>query len=126
MTSFVKDLKEDNTNPCVRRVAVDAFDRVCDRDGFTVTDGVMRWDSNNAVPPVEWVELAAWVFPDEVDVQKCTRAREVDMDRAIAAYREGRRNMTTEQRMEERMAARAAHGPGVELVDIFTGETYVT
>jgi hypothetical protein len=36
------------------------------------------------------------------------------------------RQRTPEQIAEEQAAARAAHGPGVELVNIFTGERFIT
>ena len=53
-------------------------------------------------------------------------ARDADLD-AIAAERIHQRGLRTpEEIAEERAEARAAHGPGVELVNIFTGERPTT
>ena len=54
----------------------------------------------------------------------CIRDRYVQ--RTLAEYREAQQNRTPEQIAEERYEARAAMGPGVEMVNMFTGETYTT
>ena len=41
-------------------------------------------------------------------------------------YRVAQQNRTPEQIAEQRAEARAAMGPGVEMVNIFTGEKYTT
>lgn len=47
-------------------------------------------------------------------------------DAFFAAYRAARARRTPEQIAEERAEALAAHGPGVELVNVATGERWVT
>jgi len=43
-------------------------------------------------------------------------------DRVVAEYRTAQASLSDEARAEQLNEARAAHGPGVMLVDIFTGE----
>ena len=52
----------------------------------------------------------------------CTAARERDLDAFLAAYRRNPPPVTDEMRFE----ARAAHGPGVELVDVISGRRFTT
>ena len=42
------------------------------------------------------------------------------------AYRQAQAERTPEQIAEERMEARAAMGPGVDMVNMFTGEKFVS
>jgi hypothetical protein len=46
--------------------------------------------------------------------------------RGIQQYIEAQANRTPEQIREARAAARAAHGPGVKLVNVVTGEEFTT
>jgi hypothetical protein len=94
-------------------------------DANVSNDGVARWKSNNAVPPADIV--AVWAANDKyVDVAACDAARDVDTARFFAEYRAAQRRRTPEQIAEERAMARGAHGPGVELVNVLTGERYRT
>jgi hypothetical protein len=63
---------------------------------------------------------------DQATVDITASARDVYTERSIAEYIEAQRNRTPEQIAEERFEARAAHGEGVRLVNIITGETYTT
>lgn len=47
-------------------------------------------------------------------------------DRVVGDYRRAQAEMSDEARAEQLYEMRAAHGPGVNLVDIFTGETFRT
>jgi len=47
-------------------------------------------------------------------------------EKSIREYIQAQRNRTQEQIAEERFEARAAMGPGVEMVNIITGERYTT
>ena len=63
----------------------------------------------------------------DADCVKITaQARDVYTEKSIAEYIEAQRNRTQEQIAEERWEARAAMGPGVEMVNIITGERYTT
>ncbi len=91
----------------------------------TIIDGVIRWNSNDSVPPVEHVEAARQQgFP--VNVAKCDAARDADVTAFLAVYRANRAKRTPDQIAEERAEARAAHGPGVTLVNVVTGERIIT
>ena len=59
-------------------------------------------------------------------VQITAEARGVYVERTLAEYRQAQSRRTPEQIAEERAEARAAHGPGVKLVNVFTGESYTT
>lgn len=88
---------------------------------YTVTDGVIRWDSNNAVPPQEFLDLFAHVGV-EFDMAASQAARDADMDEFLAAYRRNYRGPSDEERAE----ARAAMGEGAEMVNVITGHRWRT
>lgn len=91
------------------------------RTEATITDGVIRWDSNNQVPPLDIVEFAAYIgLP--IDFDKSSLARDRDLDTFLADYRANYKGPTDEERFE----ARAAHGPGAKLVNVITGDSWTT
>jgi hypothetical protein len=53
-------------------------------------------------------------------------AREASLKVVFAEYRTAQANRSPEQVAEERMMAAGAMGPGVDMVNVFTGETYTT
>ena len=87
------------------------------RTEATITQGVVRWNSNNQVPPADIVALAAQIgLP--VDVAASTAARDADTTAFLAAYRKGQpRRVSAEQRAE----MRAAFGRGAKVVNVITG-----
>lgn len=87
--------------------------------------GVIRWNSNGSVPPEDCVALAAHIgLP--INELACNEARDADFAAFMVEYRKRRANRTPEEIAEERAEARAAHGPGVTLVNVLTGEKYRT
>lgn len=82
----------------------------------TFKNGIMRWNSNNRVPPRDIVEQAARLGFD-VDGVACNLARDAELAAFLADYR---RNYTGPS-AEERMEARAALGAGAEVVNVITG-----
>lgn len=56
---------------------------------------------------------------DRIDRDATAAAREVEVDRELAAYRESRKEGYSEQELRD---MRAAFGPGATVVDIITGE----
>lgn len=93
----------------------------------TVKGGVVRWNSNNSVPFEDMLtDFAEAGFIPFVTVGTSLEAREVDNKAFFAEYRKAQANRTEEQIAEQRFEARAAMGPGVEMVNIFTGERYTT
>lgn len=91
---------------------------------YTVVDGVLR-NKIGRVPPSDIIDLAIYAGI-EFDGAKTAGAAADDMKAFLADYKEGRKNMTAEQKREEAYERRAAFGPGVELVDVLTGERSVS
>ena len=93
----------------------------------TVVGNVVRWNSNNSVPFGDMLnDYRTLGLIDDVQVEASNKARVVDTDKVLAVYRKAQALRTDEQIAEERYEARAAHGPGVELVNVITGERIVT
>lgn len=87
----------------------------------TYVDGVMRWKSNDRVPPKECImEAFEKGFP--VDVDKSLEISDKETSEFLENYRKNYRGPYEEDRME----ARAAFGPGVELVNVITGKKWKT
>ena len=59
-------------------------------------------------------------------VAETARQRDVYVAQSLKEYCEAQKRRTSEQIAEERFEARAAMGPGVEMVNIITGERYTT
>ena len=85
----------------------------------TVTDGVVRWDSNNRVPPSDILEL--WRHVGKVfDFDKSYATQQADQDADIADYR--RRMANHVHSAEELSEMRAVFGPGATVVNVLTGQ----
>ena len=82
---------------------------------------VLHWSSNDSVVPSDIMEQTDWPFQAEMDA-----ARDVQTAAFLGRYREAQANRSDEQIAEERFEARAAMGPGVDMVNVFTGERYRT
>lgn len=93
-----------------------------DRAHATIEAGVIRWNSNGRVPPADVVALAAHIGL-AIDTAACTAARDTETAQFLAKYRKARAGGPT---AEERGEARAAFGPGVDLVDVITGHKWRT
>ena len=65
-------------------------------------------------------------YISSITVESTRIARDKYTQRTLAEYAEAQRNRSAEEIAEQRMEARAAMGPGVEMVNIITGETYTT
>ena len=89
--------------------------------GWIMKDGEFRPLMSDAV-----AELHDAGCIDDACVLSTAHAREEYVQRTLAEYRVAQQNRTPEQIAEERAEARAAMGPGVEMVNMFTGETYTT
>lgn len=92
-----------------------------------VHEGVVYWMSNDRSPFEDMVTdfmEAGFISQENVDL---TVAAKTDQDRAaIADYIKSQSTRTEEQTRLDRFEARAAVGEGVNMVNIFTGETYTT
>lgn len=84
----------------------------------TIVDGVIRWNSNNKVPPADIIEFAAHIgLP--IDVAACLTARDKETSAFLADYRERMRNHKPSG--EELWEMRAAFGRGTTVVNVITG-----
>ena len=63
---------------------------------------------------------------DDACVLSTLTAREAYVEQSLADYRLAQAQRTPEQIAEERFEALAAMGPGVKMVNMFTGERYTT
>lgn len=90
-------------------------------------DGVVMWQSNDRVPFEDMLtDFAEAGFIGFIDVRRSLAYKDKQDAEAIAKYIEARKNRTPEQIEEERLEARAALGPGEQVVNVFTGETFYT
>lgn len=114
MTDYIKAY-EDAASPYHREAVEVAEDFATDRVWMDHGD-VPRWSSNDQIPPQEILELWAHMgYPFAVELTQEVQERE--QAAFLAEYRATWAAVTDEERLE----ARAAHGPGVELVDVVTG-----
>ena len=94
-------------------------------DDAVVRCGVPYWKSNDRIPFDDMVQV--WVAAGKpINVALTNGARKTQEQASIQAYRVAQANRSPEQMAEERLEARAAHGPGVTLVDVFTGRRFTT
>ena len=89
--------------------------------GWIMKDGEFRPLMSDAV-----AELHDAGYISSITVEATRIARDRYVQRTLAEYAVAQRNRTPEQIAEQRAEARAAMGPGVEMVNIFTGEKYTT
>ncbi|KKW12980.1 MAG: hypothetical protein UY48_C0006G0033 [Candidatus Gottesmanbacteria bacterium GW2011_GWB1_49_7] len=85
---------------------------------YSDENGIRRWHFNRRVIPYWVFKEAFCVCPD---TQRETYERETQ--EFLESYR---RNQPSEPSDEERFEALAAHGSGVQLVNVFTGRVWVT
>ena len=92
--------------------------KVTESTAYTDDGKVWRWPENNAVVPPD--VCREYGIP-------CGAEHLAARDAEIAAFvAEYRRRQPAEPSAEERAEARAAHGAGVELVDVVTGRRFTT
>ena len=89
--------------------------------GWIMKDGEFRPLMSDAV-----AELHDAGYISSITVEATRIARDRYVQRTLAEYAEAQQNRTPEQIAEQRAEARAAMGPGVEMVNILSGETYTT
>ena len=89
--------------------------------GWLMADGEFRPLMSDAMQ-----ELKDAGFVDATTVTRTSVAREIHTKKTLEEYTVAQKNRTAEQIREERWEARAAMGPGVKMVNIFTGEQYTT
>lgn len=110
MTDYVGNLSS-----TVRPFREDA-ERTADklRKDATITNGVIRWNSNGSVPPEDCVALAAHIGL-AVNVARCTAERNREIDAFLAEYRRNPPRLSPEDRAE------ALRELGPDAVNVVTG-----
>ena len=91
-----------------------------ENDTYTDERGCRRWNMGNAVP--------SWSFEEAgIEMTSTERAAyEADTAESIERYRESMARRSPEEVEEAHAEARAAFGPGETVVNILTGERFVT
>jgi hypothetical protein len=87
-------------------------------EAYTDDGEVWRWTINNHCCPLD----ACQEYGIPVDEEAQRRALATDHAAFAAAYRQNDKGPSDEQRVE----ARAAHGPGVTLANVVTGRRWTT
>ena len=92
-----------------------------------VADGVVRWKSNDRVPfedmITDFVE-AGFINSESIELSK--EARSTETSALLKEYAAAQAARTPEQIAEEQFEMGAAFGPGVEVVNIVTGERTIS
>jgi len=87
---------------------------------ITVTQGVVRWNSNNSIPPSDLLEL--WHHAGcEFNYDKTIAIRDEEISASLEEYRKTKRPPSEEELLE----MRAAFGRWTKVVDIITGQDLI-
>jgi|TARA_R100000081_G_C4815771_1_gene174905 hypothetical protein len=89
--------------------------------GWRMSDGEFRPLMSDALE-----QLFDEALIDDSIIEATNAAREIYVERTMNEYRENQKKRTPEQIAEQRFEARAAMGPGVDMVNIITGEKWNT
>ena len=89
--------------------------------GWLMADGEFRPLMSDAMQELKDAGLV-----DQTTVTRTAVAREIHTKKFLEEYTIAQKNRSAEQIREERWEARAAMGPGVEMVNVITGERYTT
>lgn len=85
-----------------------------------VIDGIVRWKSNNSVPPTELLELWQYLNKD-FSFEKSLKQQDIENSNFLKQYREQQANRSYSE--EELFEMRSAFGTGTKVVDVITGKT---
>jgi len=84
-------------------------------------EGLVRWKSNNHIPPLDILEQAIIDGYPGIDLEYCIEVSEIELVEFLLAQRD------TGPVSEETIASsRAVHGEGVNMVNIVTGQKWRT
>ena len=92
-----------------------------------IQDGVVLWKSNNRSPFEDMLtDFMEAGFISQENVELSVAAKKEQDRIAIAEYVKAQANRSEEEIAEERFEARAAFGPGQKIVNVFTGESFIS
>lgn len=113
---YINGLKPD-ANPYYKeqaeRLLIEFYTRA------TVTDGVVRWTSNDRVPPSDILEFWHHIGK-KFDYEKSLKVQEEENAAFLENYRKQMENYVPSQ--EERYEMEAAFGKGATVVNVLTGK----
>lgn len=90
---------------------------------FLDSDGIYRWLDSRQIPS-KGILRRLGLSAEEMACHAA--AEDADLDAYAADYQRRESERAPEEVAEERAELRAMHGPGMKLVNIFTGEEFVT
>ena len=94
---------------------------------YTLTNGIVRWDSNNRVPPQDVLQellQAGKIF--QGDYAKSLRTSEKETQAFIREMILAEDNASDDAKAEHAFELRAAFGPGKKIVNILTGKVCIS
>lgn len=100
------------------RKDADKLTRDFETEAF-VKDGVVRWNSNKRIPPIEILDFWKYIGLD-FDYEKSLKIQNEEDAIFIAQYKESMKNYKPSE--EEIFEMRAAFGAGEKVVNIITGQ----
>lgn len=116
--SYVTDLKKYEEGHFFYKEALKKID-LFDNEAYVNKDGVVRWKSNNSVPPDELLEL--WQYSNkEFSYENSIAIRELETSTFLAEYRRQREENGYSE--EELIEMKNAFGEDAVVVDVITGE----
>jgi len=99
----------------------DAEKKIDKINDATIVDGVVRWKSNNSVPPKDLLTL--WYMAGkEFDFDKTIEASDKDDEKFFKNYRKAMKNHVPSE--EELAEMKNAFGEGSTVVNVITGQSY--
>ena len=116
--SYLNDLQNYSEEHIFHKDAIRVANQF-ETDAYVI-NGVVRWKSNNNVPPKEVLELWDYLNKD-FSFNASMHAQENDTREFIKQYKKQQRNKTYSE--EELHEMKSAFGEGTTVVDIITGET---
>lgn len=112
--SYLKDYL--GSNEFFKKDAIKVIEKF-NTDAY-IKDGVVRWKSNNAVPPNEILELWAYVGKD-FNLELSISVSEKETSEFLKGYRERMKNYSPSP--EEIAEMRTEFGSGTVVIDVITG-----
>ena len=97
------------------------------KNDHRIEDGVLLWNSNDRSPMNDLTTL--WLKLDLISEEifhATEKARDEQNEAFFKSYAAARANRSDEQIAEEQFEMRAAFGPGIEIVNVITGERTIS
>lgn len=91
-----------------------------DQNTYVDDSNVIRWKSNNSVPPVDCLELYVYIGKTHFDYQLSLKTRESEESAFLENYREQESKRVISE--EEMYELKASFGEGTTIVNVITGK----